>query len=59
MEKKDFEKCEICGKEVEKLEFDSPLYCSACIEEMEKLEISPPRYKQLKELEETLGKGKK
>jgi len=59
MEKKDFEKCDVCGKEMEKAEYDSPLYCEKCIAEMEKLEVSPSRFKQLRELEETLKGDKK
>ncbi len=34
MEKKDFEKCELCGASLGKIQYDSPLYCDKCIEEM-------------------------
>lgn len=49
-----FKKCEICGSDMGKVDFDTPLYCSKCISEMEKLNMSPERYKEYNELKRDL-----
>ncbi|MBN2454441.1 hypothetical protein JXB11_02750 [Candidatus Woesearchaeota archaeon] len=56
MNEKDFEKCEICGADLIGIGPDSPLYCEKCIAEMEKLSMSPEKYKQYREIRETMGK---
>ena len=49
-------KCEICNAGLEKVEYDSPVYCGTCIEEMEKRSMTPERYVKFRELKETLKK---
>ena len=51
-----FKTCEICGEERGKIDYDSPLYCDKCIAEMEKLSLGPERYKEYRELKDTLKK---
>ncbi|MBI3034658.1 hypothetical protein HYY72_05870 [Candidatus Woesearchaeota archaeon] len=51
----DFAECDICGCNVSRLDFDSPLYCDKCIEEMERLEMSPKKYMKYLELRGSLG----
>jgi hypothetical protein len=47
MEKEEFKKCELCGKDLKTLEYDSPLYCDKCMQEMEKKSLSPEQMKML------------
>jgi threonine dehydrogenase-like Zn-dependent dehydrogenase len=56
MKAEDFEKCGICGSDLGIVPYDAPLYCKYCIAEMERLNMSPEKYKEYKELKETLGK---
>ena len=56
MNEKDFEKCEICEGQLSAFKPDSPLYCEKCIAEMEKLGLSPDKYKEYREIKETMGK---
>ena len=51
-----YKKCEICGADMGKVDFDSPLYCNKCISDMEKLSMSPKRYIKYRELKQTLKK---
>ncbi len=44
MEKKDFEKCQICGTTLGKVQFDSPVYCEKCVAAMFRLNLSPGQY---------------
>lgn len=46
--------CEICNTQLDENKPDSPVFCDKCIEEMEKLSLSPEKYKEYKELRETL-----
>ena len=55
-EKEKFSKCEICGSGIGSFSYDSPLYCGSCIAEMEKFSLSPEKYKEYRELRETLKK---
>lgn len=41
MDKRQFMRCQICGERLEKVEFDSPIYCDKCIEHMEKEGVTP------------------
>ena len=49
-----YKKCEICGADLGKIDYDTPLYCTKCMEDMEKRSMSPDRYKKFLELKETL-----
>ncbi len=49
-------KCEICGSDLGKVGFDTPVYCTNCISEMEKLSMSPRKFIKYMELKETLKK---
>ncbi len=51
-----YKKCEICGADMGKVDYDTPLYCSKCISEMEKRSMTPRQYRKFRELNETLGK---
>ena len=56
--KKKFGKCEICSSDLSVVTYDSPVYCKYCIAEMERLSLNPEKYKEYRELRETLGKKK-
>lgn len=47
--KEQFSKCEICGSPLQKVEFDSPLYCDRCIADMERKDLSPEQLKVLRQ----------
>ena len=51
-----YKKCEICGADMGKIDFDTPVYCTSCIDEMENRSMTPEQYKQFRELKETIKK---
>ncbi len=51
-----FKKCEICGSDMGKIDFDTPVYCIKCISDMERLSMSPKKFIKYRELKETLKK---
>lgn len=51
-----FRKCEVCGADMGRIDFDTPVYCNSCISEMERLSMSPKKFIRYRELKETLKK---
>lgn len=43
---KEFGYCEICGKQLKEVDYDTPLYCEECIVKMENMDIDPESYKK-------------
>ena len=44
--REEFGYCEICGRALEDVDYDTPLYCNECIERMESMDIDPESYKE-------------